>query len=129
MDISIFSDSFMPHGHCYMWKPEILWMHVISDALIFLSYLGIPLSIAYVVYRSGYRLPFNKILILFSLFIITCGTSHLMAIVNVWNNEYFISGIIKSITAITSVATFIVLIPELPKIIEFARTQSEEKPE
>ena len=22
------SDGFMPHGHCYLWKPELVWLHV-----------------------------------------------------------------------------------------------------
>ena len=28
------SSYFMPHGHCYLWIPTILWMHVLSDLLI-----------------------------------------------------------------------------------------------
>ena len=26
------SQGFMPHGHCFLWIPSILWMSVISDA-------------------------------------------------------------------------------------------------
>ena len=29
---------FMPHGHCYLWVPGLLWLHVISDALIVFAY-------------------------------------------------------------------------------------------
>jgi hypothetical protein len=25
---------FMPHGHCYLWKPGLVWLHVGSDTLI-----------------------------------------------------------------------------------------------
>ena len=28
------SDSYMPHGHCYLWQPGVLWLHVIADGLI-----------------------------------------------------------------------------------------------
>ena len=36
------STNFMPHGYCYMWDPRIVWLHVITDALIGLSYYAIP---------------------------------------------------------------------------------------
>lgn len=26
--------NFMPHGHCYLWPPDVLWLHVGSDTLI-----------------------------------------------------------------------------------------------
>lgn len=41
----LFSDDFMPHGHCSFWKPEIAWLHVISDALIALAYCSIPVFV------------------------------------------------------------------------------------
>ena len=28
----------MPHGHCYLWTPGIVRLHVLSDALIALAY-------------------------------------------------------------------------------------------
>ena len=29
--------NYMPHGHCYWWTPGLVWLHVVSDALIGLS--------------------------------------------------------------------------------------------
>ncbi len=34
------SPDFMPHGYCYLWDPLILWLHLVSDALIAGSYLA-----------------------------------------------------------------------------------------
>jgi len=34
------SDAFMPHGHCYLWQPGVLWLHIVSDALITLAYFS-----------------------------------------------------------------------------------------
>ena len=33
----LFVSDFMPHGHCYFWSPDIVWLQVISDALITLA--------------------------------------------------------------------------------------------
>ena len=41
------SQGFEPHGHCYLWLPEILWLHVISDAFIALAYYSIPIALIY----------------------------------------------------------------------------------
>ena len=40
-------EGFMPHGMCYLWRPGILALHVISDALITLSYFSIPFTLLY----------------------------------------------------------------------------------
>lgn len=53
----LFFDDFMPHGHCYFWKPEIVWLHVVSDALITLAYYSIPV-ILLVLVRKRRDLPF-----------------------------------------------------------------------
>jgi hypothetical protein len=37
------SSEFMPHGYCYLWKPGLVRLHVISDSMIGLAYLFIPI--------------------------------------------------------------------------------------
>jgi len=108
---------FMPHGHCYQWRPDLVAMHAISDAVITVSYFSIPIALTYVVYRSNNRLPFHKVFLLFSIFILACGTTHLLEIVNIWRSEYYLSGVAKVVTAIASIATALSLIPILPKVV------------
>ena len=43
----LFTSDFMPHGHCFLWSPSIIWLHVGSDVLIILSYYSIPLALIY----------------------------------------------------------------------------------
>ena len=35
-----------PHGICLLWRPELIWLHVGSDALIALAYFSIPFALA-----------------------------------------------------------------------------------
>ena len=42
---------FMPHGMCYLWRPEVLWLHVVSDTVVALSYFAIPPTLVYLVLR------------------------------------------------------------------------------
>ncbi len=106
----------MPHGYCYMWNPLVLWLHVVSDGLITLSYYCIPIVLIYFI-RKNRDIPFNRIFWMFGIFILACGTTHLMEIWNVWHASYLLAGVIKAITAVVSVITAAMLIPLVPKVI------------
>lgn len=107
---------FIPHGHCYLWKPELVGLHILSDALIAFAYYSIPLTLFYFVHRRR-DLPFTWIFLLFSAFIIACGTTHLMEIWTLWHPTYWLSGAIKLLTAFVSVATAVLLVPIVPKAL------------
>jgi len=105
---------FMPHGYCFQWDPLVLWLHVISDGLITLSYYCIPVVLIYFI-RKNRNIHFNRIFWMFAAFILACGTTHAMEIWNVWHGSYLIAGVIKAVTASVSVLTAAMLIPLAPK--------------
>jgi len=43
------SDGFMRHGYCYLWNPSWCGLHVISDVLIRLAYMSIPITLVHFV--------------------------------------------------------------------------------
>jgi PAS domain S-box-containing protein len=110
----LFSSDFMGHGYCYLWQPGIVWLHAISDTMIALSYYVIPFALVYFV-RKRRDLPFHWMFLMFGIFIFGCGTTHLMEVWTVWHGTYRLAGVIKAITAASSVATaalFVHLLPE-----------------
>lgn len=110
------SDSFLPHGHCYLWSPEILWLHVISDLIIAITYFSIPLALAIVLFRRKH-MAFKWLVGLFAAFIVLCGTTHILGIVTQWTPIYRFEGIVKLLTAGVSIATAVVLFPMLPRLL------------
>ena len=36
--------SFMPHGYCLLWRPDLVALHAISDAVIAFAYVAIPVA-------------------------------------------------------------------------------------
>jgi len=108
--------TFMPHGCCYQWQPLIIWMHVLSDAFICLAYYSIPI-ILFAFVRKRRDVPFNAIFVIFGVFIMACGTTHLLEVVDVWYPVYRLSAVVKIITAIVSVLAVGMLIPILPKAL------------
>ena len=104
---------FMPHGHCYLWTPSLVRLHVISDALIVLAYYSIPITLITFVRRRK-DLSFSWMFVCFAVFILACGTTHLMEIWNVWHSAYWLSGLVKALTALASVPTAILLVRLVP---------------
>ena len=114
---SFFADGlFIPHGHCYLWKPGLVWLHIASDSLIAIAYYSIPLTLVYFVQKRE-DLPFKWILLLFGAFIVSCGTTHIMEVWTLWHPTYWLSGSLKLITASISVYTAIVLVPIIPQAL------------
>ncbi len=112
----LFDTDFMPHGHCYYWQPAVVWLHVISDAVITLSYYSIPVILIHFVRRRR-DLPFHWMFIMFGMFIFACGTTHLMEVWTLWIPAYRISGLIKALTAAISALTAVMLAPLIPKAL------------
>lgn len=110
------SPAFMPHGHCYLWTPSVLWLHVISDALIALAYFSIPLGLFYFM-RKRRDMNLGPVVGCFAVFIFACGTSHLLEIWNVWHSAYWLAGGVKLITAVASFSTALLLARLIPTAI------------
>lgn len=111
---NIFStDGFMPHGHCYLWRPDRLWLHLTSDAPITLAYFSIPFTLVYFVRRRR-DLEFTWMFVCFAIFIVACGSTHLMEIWTVWHPAYWLSGSVKAVAALASVPTAILLVKLIP---------------
>ncbi|WP_083960577.1 GGDEF and EAL domain-containing protein [Methylomonas lenta] len=112
--LNAFSVSGMiPHGFCIKWTPGLLWSYVISDALITLAYFTIAATLAYFVKHRN-DLKFRSIYLMFSAFILACGTSHLMSIILIWLPFYWIDAVIKVLTATISVTAAGFLIKLMP---------------
>lgn len=111
-----FLGSFIPHGHCYLWKPGLVGLHLVSDSIIALAYYSIPLTLLYFV-RKRRDLPFDWIFLLFGAFIVACGTTHILAVWTLWHPNYWFSGFIKAITAAISLSTAVLLVPLIPKAL------------
>ncbi|MFL6715534.1 MAG: ATP-binding protein [Burkholderiaceae bacterium] len=127
-EISERSSAFLPHGHCYLWIPSLLWMHVVSDALIGIAYIAISF-VLYLLVRN-IRLPFSPVFIAFGLFIGLCGITHFMKIWTVWHPDYLLDGVIKVATAAASVATAIGLLyvrPRIERTVAAARLSEERR--
>ena len=110
------SDGYAPHGFCLLWQPALIWTHVVSDGIIALSYFSIPVALVWFVRRRN-DIAFSWVFWCFAVFILACGTTHIMSIWTLWHSDYGPEALVKLTTAIASVATALALWPLLPKAL------------
>ncbi len=110
------SSTLSPHGICLLWEPELIWLHVISDAIIAASYFSIPFALAILVSKRR-DFQFGWMAWPFAAFILACGLTHVFSIYTLWVPIYGLEGLVKALTAIASIFTAVLLWPLIPRIL------------
>ncbi len=109
---------FVPRAQCGQWTPSLIYLHNISDFLIWTAYIAIPLVLVSFAYRRREELPFQQLFLLFGIFIVACGTTHLLEIILFYKPVYILSGWVKLITAAASWGTVIALFHIVPRALQ-----------
>ncbi|MFZ5506672.1 MAG: sensor histidine kinase [Pseudomonadota bacterium] len=101
-------NTLLPHGYCFSWQRDLLLLHVLSDTLIALSYFTIPVTL-WVFVRRRADLGFRSAFVMFGVFIMACGVTHVMDVWTLWNPDFWLDGWIRAFTAVVSLATAVLL--------------------
>src|SRR5258708_34073416 len=104
------SSTLSPHGICLLWEPELIWLHVLSDAVIAASYFSIPVALSIFVSKRR-DVDFGFIFWAFALFIMACGFTPLLSIVPLWVPVYGIQVLIKTLAPLASAVTAVASLP------------------
>jgi len=118
---SFLTSTFLPHAVCYSWDHRLIALHLVSDVLIWLSYVAIASTLVYLVWRARTEIPFHWVFLAFGTFIVACGFTHFMEVITLWKPVYWLSGYVKVVTAVASVMTALALPPVVPKIIAMTK--------
>lgn len=110
------SSMLSPHGICLLWEPELVGLHVVSDAFTAISYLSIPAALI-IVWRRRTDFELGWLAWLFTAFIVSCGLTHVLSIYTLWVPIYGIEGLVKAFTAAASIGTAVVLWWILPRLL------------
>lgn len=110
--------TFMPRSRCMFGNQNLITMHLISDAAIGIAYFIIAVSLFHV-YRivKEKQIPLKGFTWMFGIFIMFCGLTHIMGVLNLYVTYYWLDGAIKVICAIFSGFTAVNII-EVPDMIK-----------
>ncbi|MFT3787054.1 MAG: ATP-binding protein [Tepidisphaeraceae bacterium] len=106
----------MPRRACMYQEQPLIVLHLLSDALIAAAYYSIPFALVYFVRRRR-DLAFSWMFWLFALFILACGTTHVLGVIAIWSPVYRFDGMVKGLTAALSIGTAAALWPLIPRAL------------
>jgi signal transduction histidine kinase/CheY-like chemotaxis protein len=112
-----------PHGACLLWKPELIWLNAVSDAMLAGAFFAAAFVVGLFVWRRP-DLMFRGVFGIFAIFVTVCGITRLLAILTLWVPAYGIEGLTKGFLAVISVGITAALLLSLPRILVLpSRTQ------
>lgn len=111
------SPSLMPHAVCWRQDPTLIWTMVFTNAITFLSYFIICITLFYLARktRGAVKREWAIFLIGFGIFIVACGSTHLMEVITTWIPVFWVDAWTNIITAVFSAYV----------AVEFARKAAE----
>jgi len=112
----LFPQKLIPQEQCYLWQPELVWLHLVSDVLIALTYYSLSVMLVYCIHKRR-DVPFQGIFFVLSALSITGGTTHLVAVWMLFSPVYWLSGFTKAITASVSLFTALAFGSVIPKAL------------
>ena len=102
--------------------PAMVRLHFWSDLLIGVAYVAISVTFVFLVRKGRREIPFHWMFLSFGAFIIACGGTHFMEVWTLWTPVYWLAGMVKSVTALASVATALALPPLVPRTLGLIRS-------
>lgn len=94
----------MPHAVCWRADPNLIWVMVVTNAITFLSYLSVCITLFYLARRTHASIArdWGYFAVGFALFIVACGSTHLMEVVTTWVPWFWIDAGTNVVTAVLS---------------------------
>ena len=105
-----------PHGACLLWKPELIWLNAISDAMVAGAFFATAFVLGFFVWRRR-DVMFRGVFWTFAVFAAVCGMTRLLSILTLWVPAYDIEGLTKGFLALISVVITAALLLLLPRIL------------
>src|SRR4030095_7650715 len=91
-----------PHGACLLWKPELIWLNAVSDAMVAGAFFATAFVLGFFVWRRR-AVMFPGVFWTFAFVAAVCGMPRLLSILTLWVPAYDIEGLTKGLLALISV--------------------------
>ena len=111
--------SLMPHAVCWRQDQHLIWTMAITNAITFLSYFSICATLFYFARRTSRVIVREWVFFLigFALFIVACGSTHLLEVVTTWIPVFWVDAWTNIITAALSGYVAIQFIRRSPNLV------------
>jgi signal transduction histidine kinase len=113
MDMS----TLVPHGTCLEWKPELIWLNAVSDAMVAVAFFTTAFVLGFYVWRRRREVMFRGVFWSLALFAAVCAVTRLLSILTLWVPAYDIEGVAKGFLALISVPLTAAMLLMRPRLL------------
>ena len=106
-----------PHGACLLWKPGLIWLNAVSDAMACVAFFATAFVLGFYVWRRRREVMFRGVFWTLAIFTAVSGVTRLESIVTLWVPAYGIEGVTKSVLALISVAVTVAMLLARPRLL------------
>jgi len=112
---------YAPHAICLLQDPAIIATVVITNLGVAVAYFMIPFAL-WRFLRGFDALPFRSVIVMFVVFILACGTSHVTKVMTLFIGgwSYWLDAAVCTVTLIASLGTAIGLVRHGSRIATLA---------
>src|SRR6266700_2784677 len=106
-----------PHGACLLWKPDLIWLNAISDAMVAIAFFTTAFVLGFYVWRRRREVMFRSVFWALAIFAAICGVTRLEAILTLWVPAYDIEAVTKGVLALISVGVTAAMLLARPRLL------------
>jgi signal transduction histidine kinase/CheY-like chemotaxis protein len=106
-----------PHGACLEWKPELIWLNAVSDAMVAIAFFTTAFVLGFYVWRRRREVMFRGVFWSLAIFAAACGVTRLLSILTLWVPAYDIEGLAKGFLALISIALTAAMLLMRPRLL------------
>jgi signal transduction histidine kinase len=101
----------MPHAVCWAADPKLVWTMVAANFVTFLSYFSLCGTLLFIAKRTSTVMArdWARFVVGFALFIVACGSTHLMDVVTTWIPVFWLDAWTVIVTAVLSACVALML--------------------
>jgi len=110
--------TLMPHAVCWSQDQDLIWTMVTTNGITFLSYCSICATLLYLARRTRAAIhrDWGFFAVGFALFIVACGSTHLMEVITTWIPLFWIDAWTNIVTAVLSGYVAVQFIRRAPEL-------------
>jgi len=109
--------TLIPHGACLLWKPELIWLNAVSDAMLAGAFFATAFVLGFFVWRRHRDVMFRGVFWAFAIFATFSGVTRLLSILTLWVPAYDVEALTKGFLGLLSVGITAALLVLLPRIL------------
>jgi signal transduction histidine kinase len=96
--------TLIPHGACLDWRPDLIWLNVVSDSMAALAFFTTAFVLGFYVWRRRREVMFRGVFWSLAIFGAVGGMARIMSIITLWVPAYGIEGLSKALLALIAIA-------------------------